>query len=91
MRRNHRLRRFRTLIMHLLPARAAQALERESRQWMLRCKRCDTARSYWEIGGIRYAASSTGKVVWIRCPTCARTTLHTTYRRDPATPIPTAS
>jgi len=45
------------------------AIEKESREWMLQCP-CGAETSYWDTGGIRYKASSAGKKIFMRCPTC---------------------
>jgi len=77
------------LIMRLMrrfaPERAAAA-ERESREWFFVCQECGTARSYRELGGIRYGASSSGKRTRLTCPTCGVRRWHAVERRPAITP-----
>ncbi len=76
-----RIQRF---FQKLLPPHVAQKLEAESRQWMLRCKRCGGERSDWEAGGIRYGGRGR-KHVWLRCDACGQRSNHLLYRVDSAT------
>jgi len=59
----------------------AVAAERESSEWFLICPGCGHARTYAEIGGVRYGASSRGKRVRLRCPVCGRGRWHRVERR----------
>jgi hypothetical protein len=72
------------LIMRLMrrftPEHAEDA-ERESREWFVVCTKCDTARTWAELGGIRYGAYSKGKRMLMTCPTCARRRWHKVERR----------
>jgi len=54
----------------VLPKRWADSMEAESRQWKIRCRTCKAERSVWETGGIRWGASSTGKVTLVWCSKC---------------------
>lgn len=58
------------LVTTLLPASWSRAIRHESQRWLLRCPSCNTVRSVWEIGGIRFKATSTGKRVRVWCPHC---------------------
>ena len=49
-----------------------QAMEESSRRWKIRCKKCGFETSVWEVGGIRYNASSKGKRTLIKCPKCQK-------------------
>jgi hypothetical protein len=60
---------------------SAAAMEAESRQWMLQCTSCGHEQSYWEIGGVRWGASSKGKRVWKRCRNCHKFVGHRVYRK----------
>jgi hypothetical protein len=75
------------LIMRLMrrfaPEHAAAA-ERESREWFVVCPECGNARSYAELGGIRYGAYSRGKRTRLACPTCDVKRWHKVERRRPA-------
>jgi hypothetical protein len=62
----------------------AKEMEAESRTWMLRCSSCGHEQSYWDIGGIRWMASSRGKRVWMRCRVCHRFVGHKVYRKRTA-------
>jgi hypothetical protein len=50
---------------------ATEAMEAESRGWMVQCPKCGAERSVWEMGGIRYKAA--GSPRWYRrCPGCGK-------------------
>jgi hypothetical protein len=67
-------------LLRLLPRRWADALEADSRRWMVACP-CGHERSVWDIGGIRYKAVGSPRW-WMRCPRCGRRTWHTVVKRD---------
>ena len=69
------------LVLRLMPRRAAE-IERESREWLVICPNCGFARSYWEIGGVRYKARSRGKRIGLRCPSCGKRKWHRVERRS---------
>lgn len=48
----------------------AEAMERESRAWKIRCCTCGAEKSIWDAGGIRYKAASKGKFILARCANC---------------------
>lgn len=50
----------------------ASEIEAESRSWMMTCSKCGTDQSVWDLGGVRYAASSASKRSLVRCVTCRR-------------------
>lgn len=59
-----------------------QAIEAESKLWMVKCPHCSYERSVWEMGGIRYHASNTGiRKAYHYCPQCQKRGWHTTYKR----------
>ncbi len=68
------------LVMWLMPGRSAD-IERESREWFAVCPNCGLARSYWDIGGVRYKARSRGKRIGLRCPSCGKRSMHRVERR----------
>ena len=70
--------------MRLMPGHAAE-IERESREWDVVCPSCGHTRSYWDIGGIRYKAASSGKRIGLRCPACGARGLHAVERRSDGT------
>ena len=57
-------------LMRRFAPKHAEAAERESREWFFVCSTCGTARSYAELGAIRYGARSKGKRARLTCPTC---------------------
>lgn len=59
----------RSLILAVVPRSAREALERESRLWMLICPKCGEEKSFWDIGGIRYKAVGNPRKL-IRCAKC---------------------
>ena len=70
---------FQKLFTALLPRKAAQDMEADSRSWMVRCK-CGYERSVWDMGGIRWRAA--GNPRWfMRCPHCGQRSWHTVYRK----------
>ena len=68
------------LVTRLAPHRAAE-IERESREWLVTCPHCGHARSYWELGGVRYKAASKGKRMGIHCPSCGKRSMAPVERR----------
>jgi DNA-directed RNA polymerase subunit RPC12/RpoP len=76
------------LITRFAPRRAAE-IERESREWLVTCTNCGHATSYWDLGGVRYKAASTGKRTLIRCPKCNERVMgRVERRRTPAGELP---
>lgn len=71
----------------ILPRRLFEAMEADSRTWMVRCS-CGFSRSVWEMGGIRYKAI--GEPRWyLRCTGCGRRSWHTVSReQSPPADIP---
>jgi hypothetical protein len=71
------IQRFLTAI---LPHTWAEAMQAESRAWMLQCS-CGHERSVWAAGGVRWKA--TGNPRWrLVCPRCGQRTWHTLSRRS---------
>lgn len=70
------------LFKTLLSKEKAEAMEVESRDWTLECPRCGHEVSVWEVGGIRYKASSNTRGSVIRCQQCGERTLHRLYRKS---------
>jgi rRNA maturation endonuclease Nob1 len=63
-----------------LPASWAASMEKESREWMLRCQGCGAERSVWEMGGIRWKAAGNPTRL-MHCGHCGALTRHTTYKK----------
>ena len=69
---------FQKVFTVIFPTKWAQAMEADSRSWMVRCP-CGLARSVWELGGIRWKAS--GKQHWfVKCPKCGKRSWHKVTR-----------
>lgn len=68
-------------IKKFLPASWAESMEKESREWMLRCETCGTERSVWDIGGIRWKAAG-NPVRRMLCDKCGLLTSHKTYKPE---------
>ncbi len=65
-------------ICRFLPVRWAEAMEMESRSWIVQCP-CGFARSVWDWGGVRYKA--TGSPRWrLPCPQCGKRTWHKVFK-----------
>ena len=58
-----------------------EEVEAESRSWMVQCP-CGEEASYWELGGMRYKASSRGKRLLRRCAKCGRFRWHRVYKKE---------
>ena len=68
-------------LMRRFAPKHAEAAERESREWFFVCRECGHARSYRELGGIRYKAASRGKRTLTKCPSCGVRRWHSVERR----------
>ena len=68
-------------ILAIVPRSIGQAIEKESRQWMLHCGECSQERSVWEVGGIRYLACG-NKWIRRRCPHCQHVSWLKVYKKD---------
>lgn len=73
-------------VLRRLSPRWAEAAEQESKEWVFVCRECGLARSYWEMGGLRYKAASKGKRTSMRCPRCGVRRVHSVERRRAADP-----
>jgi hypothetical protein len=69
----------RNLLLKLVSEERAAAIEKESRQWVLRCP-CGQERSVWDMGGLRYKAAGNPRRL-TRCPSCRKREWHTLIRR----------
>ncbi len=75
------------IVLRLMPG-SAEAIERESRQWIATCPKCGRERSIWELGGVRYKAWSRGLKMGFRCDSCGRFSMHRVERRRSSQPAP---
>ncbi len=60
------------LVTGLLPKSWAESIKADSESWILTCLTCGTVRSVWEIGGVRFKATSQRKKMGVYCSTCGR-------------------
>ena len=58
-----------------------EAMEKESKTWMVQCSNCKYERSIWDIGGIRSGAAGNPSTR-IRCTNCNQNNWHTIYRKE---------
>lgn len=88
----HELSRTQRLFTRLVDAPTFAAMEAHSRNWFVRCQRCDHRRSIWELGGIRYKAAGTS-LTRLHCPTCRAGRMHRLEKGEnfPVTKVPTGS
>ncbi len=75
----------RRLIIRFFPTLASR-FEKDSREWMIQCQKCDHEISVWDAGGIRYKARGTVRRLG-KCSSCGKTSMLRIYRPDkPADP-----
>jgi len=69
------------IVAALLPRRWVEAMDVDSRHWMVQCP-CGFARSVWELGGIRSKAA--GSTNWFaKCPQCGQRSWRSVSRDKP--------
>lgn len=64
----------------LLPASWAESMEKESREWMMRCENCGFEKSVWDFGGIRWKAAGNPRRK-VFCESCKKLSWHPTYKK----------
>ncbi|MBE9029315.1 hypothetical protein IQ266_06005 [filamentous cyanobacterium LEGE 11480] len=69
-----------SLVKKYLPQSWSQALESESRTWVVECSHCCAETSVWEMGGIRYKASG-NPMMAIRCSRCGQVSTGQLHQR----------
>ena len=74
--------RIQRLITSLVPKSWAESMEADSRLWMIQCPNCKFEQSIWDIGGIRWKATSNSKKNYQRCPNCGERSWHTIYKKQ---------
>lgn len=77
---DRRLSRTQRIVLWFMRGRAAE-VERESREWFVICPSCQLERTYWDIGGVRYKARSSGKRIGLHCPSCGKRGMHAVEHR----------
>ena len=74
-----------TLVQRFLkavfPKSWGEAMEAESRTWMVVCGTCGYQRSVWDLGGVRWKAAGTPRKL-ARCPQCNTVGWHTVQRQE---------
>lgn len=58
------------LFLVIFPAQSFEKMRANSMKWRVQCDTCGDGKSIWELGGIRFGATS-GKKTRFKCPTCA--------------------
>jgi len=66
-----------------LPPNWRSAIERESREWRVRCPGCLRETSIWDLGGVRYKAAGNPSRR-LSCPHCSTSFLGAIYRAGSA-------
>ena len=68
----------------ILPATWFARIRESSERWMIQCTQCNSERSVWSTGGIRFGAASYGKRIAARCSTCGDIVAARLYYNDSA-------
>lgn len=68
--------RLQKFILGLMPKSWAASAEADSRRWMLSCPACGAQASVWDLGGVRWKASSRVKLTLMECRACKKTGMH---------------
>jgi hypothetical protein len=58
------------VFMAILPKSWANDMRAESQRWQIRCCTCGKSGSLWDAGGIRWKATSVGKITLVKCSQC---------------------
>ncbi len=84
------LSRIQQLVSRFVPRSWASSMEAESRAWIVGCPACGFERSIWDLGGIRWKASGSKRIL-ARCPSCGKVAWQKVFYREPTralTPLP---
>lgn len=68
------------LFKTVLPNSWAESMEKESREWLIRCAECGFEKSVWDAGGIRWKAAGNPKNKAL-CAKCGKLNWHSIYRK----------
>jgi hypothetical protein len=79
------LSRFQQLISKIVPRSWASSMEAESRAWIVGCPACCFERSIWDLGGIRWKATGSKRIL-ARCPNCGKVAWQNVYYQEPGEP-----
>lgn len=77
--------RIQQFITRLVPRSWAASMEADSRAWMVGCPSCGFERSIWELGGIRWKATGSKRIL-ARCPRCGNVAWQKVDYRDSSEP-----
>jgi hypothetical protein len=69
----------RNLVLKIVSKDLAAKMEKESREWRMKCRVCGHAISVWDAGGLRYGARG-NPVRRNRCSACGKVTEHDMIR-----------
>ena len=73
-------------LVRSLPGNWGSDMEAESRKWMALCRECNTAKSIWDHGGIRWKAGGNPSTR-LKCTSCGKITWHSIeYRNSTVSP-----
>lgn len=73
----------------VLPASWFNRIQASSESWMIQCTGCNSEKSVWSDGGLRFGAVSAGKRIAAYCTTCKRIVPARLYFRDRTTSVGT--
>ena len=65
----------------IVPKESFEAMEKESKSWMVQCSNCKYERSIWDMGGIRSVAAGNPKTYKL-CSNCKQLNWHNIYRKE---------
>lgn len=74
------MNRMQKFITGIVPRAWAEAMEADSRKWMMTCSACGAQRSIWEAGGIRWNSRGSSATI-TRCFQCGKLVTHS-LRKD---------
>jgi transposase-like protein len=76
---------FQVLVQAIFPAQSFEKMREHSMKWRVQCDTCGDGQSVWELGGVRFGATS-GKKTRFKCPSCAcsRTATLTFVEENPS-------
>ena len=58
------------IVSFILPNAWFDRIRESSEKWMIQCPKCQSERSVWSTGGIRFGAASCGKRIAAQCKNC---------------------
>jgi DNA-directed RNA polymerase subunit M/transcription elongation factor TFIIS len=58
-----------------------EAMQKESKTWMVQCSNCKYEKSIWDLGGIRSGAAGNPKT-YMKCTNCQQRNWHNIYKKE---------